>query len=249
MSPWSGLDGSASALASGTTQLAFLVLFTTAILLIPRHATVPRVMSLVALSALTFMLQVTFLSWCRHPFWRTTVGLFAWIQFMSASEMIWVSRVDFTHISGEFKAETVTAQATQAIALLWNLRRVGTRWQVKNIPASPRRGLASWVLERLTMTFLAYLVLDLMVTRPSPDLALVGPQKETLFRFGRLSLEDLVFRIIGTLSFWLSIAIINLVLVNSPTIVLVLTGMSSPTDCPPLYGPIREAYSLRRFWG
>ena len=251
------LDLDANVLTFGTTYFSFLILFTSVILLVPQHATITRTASLVLLSALTYVLQETIMQLCKNSHWRATAVPILWIQFMSASELIWVSRVDSAHIParrGKPKAETIPNKAINVIALLWNLRRVGTRWQVKNIPASSNSGPKAtsrlrFVLGRLmTMTF-AYLILDIMISGPSPDLALVSPQKETLFKPSDLSVEDVVFRIIGTLSFWLSSALINLIMTNGAAIFLVLSGLSSPADCPPLYGPIGEAYSVRQFWG
>ena len=238
------------------TELAFLLLCSILILLVPRRATATRFTSLIALSTLTYMLQETFLNTCGNPHWRAAAAPLLWIQFLSASEMILVSRVDSVDVSairGGSNPGTFATQAIQVIALLWNLRRVGTRWQVKNVPASSSGGLATrsrtrFLLRRLTTTFFAYLVLDIMISGRSPDLALVSPQKETLFKLGSLPLEDVVFRIIGTVSFWFSTALINLVMANGIAIFSVLTGLSTPSDCPPLYGSIWEAYSIRRFW-
>ena len=249
------MDG--SALAFGTTYFAFLLLFTFVILLVPPHATAKRFTSLLALSALTYMLQETFINLCKNSHWRAAVAPLVWIQFLSASEIICISRVDPAQISaspGGPRSKNTFTQAIQVIALLWNLRRVGTKWEVKNIPASSSSKSASWsrarfVLRRLTTTLFFYLVIDIMISGPSPDLVLVSPQKETLFKLGCLSLEDVVFRTIGTVAFWLSSALINLIMINSVAILSVLTGLSSPMDCPPLYGPIGEAYSIRRFWG
>lgn len=247
----------ASVLAFGTTEFAFLIFLAAIILRVPRQATVARFTGLVALSALTYMLQETVLHMCRNAHWRAAAVPLAWIQFLSASEMVCVSRVDSACISADHggpKAQTNSNQAVQVVGLLWNLRRVGTRWQVKNIPVSSSSGSASssrvrFVLRRLATTFLAYIILDVMVSGPAPDLALVSPQKETLFRLSCLSLDDVVFRTIGTVSFWLSSALINTIMTNIAAIVSVLSGLSSPADCPPLYGSIGEAYSLRRFWG
>ena len=256
MAPWP-LDLDGSVLTFGTTYLAFLILFTGIILLVPQDATITRTASLVPLSTLTYMLQETIMQLCKNVHWRAAAVPILWIQFLSASELIWVSRVDSARIparGGNPKAETIPSQAIDVIALLWNLRRVGTRWQVKNIPASSNSGPKStsrlrFVLRRLTTIILAYLILDMMISAPSPDLALVSPQKETLFKPSDLSTEDVVFRIIGTLSFWLSSALINLIMTNGAAILSVLSGLSSPADCPPLYGFIGEAYSIRRFWG
>ena len=248
------LDG--RMLALGTTQFAFLTLFTSIILLVPRHATIIRFSGLAALSTLTYILQDTFIQLCENPHWRATAVPLFWIQFLSASELILVSRVKFDLVlsRGKFRYRNTLVQAAQIIALLWNLRRIGTRWQVKNLPGSSSSGPASWsrsrfVLRRLTTTFFAYLVLDIMISGPSPDSALISPQKQTLFKLSSLSMDDLVFRIIGTISFWLSTALLNLVMSNSVAIFSVLSGLSSPAECPRLYGSIGEAYSIRRYWG
>ena len=256
MASWP-LDLDGGVLTFGTTYFAFLILFTAVILLVPQHATITRTASLVALSTLTYMLQETIMQLCKNAHWRAAAVPILWIQFLSASELIWVSRVDSAHIParrGNPKAETIPNQFIDVVALLWNLRRVGTRWQVKNIPASSNRGPKSmsrlhFVSRRLTTIMFAYLILDIMISGPSPDLALVSPQKETLFNPSDLSMEDVVFRTIGTLSFWLSSALINIIMTNGAAILSVLSGLSTPADCPPLYGSIGEAYSIRQFWG
>ena len=239
------------------TQFTLLILYTVVILLVPAHATVTRITSLVALSTLTYMLQEMVIQLCKNPHWRAAAVPLLWIQFMSASELIWVSRVDKTHVSasrGKTRVETIPTQAMQVVTLLWNLRRVGTRWQVKNISASQSSESTSqsrlrFVLRRLTTTFLAYLIVDIMIAGPSPDVVLVSSPKETLFKLSYLSLEDVIFRIIGTVSFWLITALFNLILTNSTAILFVISGLSAPSDCPPLYGPIGDAYSVRQFWG
>ena len=96
---------------------------------------------------------------------------------------------------------------------------------------------------------IAYLVLDIMISGPSPDLVMVSPQKETLLKLSYLSMDDVLFRTIGTVSFWISTALVNLIMANSVAIFSVLAGLSSTADCPPIYGSFGEAYSIRRFWG
>lgn len=251
------LDPNGSALFFGTTLLAFLALFTTVILLVPRQATLTRYTSLIALSTLTYVLQETLLQLCKNPHWRAAAAPLLWIQFLSASEWILVSRLDAAHIPrrhGKHRLETIATQATDTIALLWNLRRVNTKWQAKNVPTSSSSGPASssrarFILRRLTTTLLAYLVMDIIVSAPPLGSILVSPEKATLLKLRDLSSEDLIFRTIGTLSFWLSTALINLIMSNSIAIISVLTGLSAPANCPPLYGSIGDAYTIRRFWG
>ncbi|KAM0804237.1 membrane bound O-acyl transferase family-domain-containing protein, partial [Usnea florida] len=235
----------------------FLALFTTTILLVPRQATLTRFTSVIALSTLTYVLQETFLQLCKNPHWRAAAAPLLWIQFLSASEWILISRLDAAHIPrrrGKHQLDTLITQVTDVIALLWNLRRVNTKWQTKNIPTNSSSGPTSssrshFILRRLTTTLIAYLVMDIMVSAPPPDPNLVRPEKATLLKLHDLSSEDLIFRTIGTLSFWFSTALINLILSNTTAILSVLSGLSAPSNCPPLYGSILEAYTIRNFWG
>ena len=256
MGPWPFyLDG--NVLAFGFMQFAFFTLFTVVILLVPPHATVARVTSLFALSTLTYMLQNTVSQFFTNPQWRAAAVPLFWIQFMSASEWIVASRVDSAYISanrGKSTADNTATQAIQVLALPWNLRRVGTKWQVKTIPVTSNCDPTSnsrlrFVLRRLTTTLIAYLIMDIMISGPTPDPVLVSPQKGALIKLSGLSTDDVVFRTIGTISFWLVTALFNLVLTNGVAILCVLSGLSSPADCPPLYSSISEAYSIRQFWG
>ncbi|ETS78135.1 hypothetical protein PFICI_10197 [Pestalotiopsis fici W106-1] len=140
---------------------------------------------------------------------------------------------------------------TAAIALLWNLRRIGTRWQAKNVPCASDVVVsrASLVGRRLASTIIALTILDIMTSAPPPDPAMVGLENQSLSGMGCMSPACLAFRVIGTVSFWLSTALINLVMANTVTLLSVLAGWTLPTVCPPLYGDLLESYSIRNFWG
>lgn len=240
-------------LAFGATELAFLALFTTVILLVPAHVTATRLASVAAVSAVTYRLQETLTQLCTNGHWRAVAAPLIWIQLLSASDLIWISRVASpsipSGISLKSRVKTTTTNVIRTIALLWNPRRVGTRWQVKNVPASSGGWTrARFVRTRLATTLAAYLVLDLMASAPPPNPALLSPPKATLYKIASLSSEDIIFRVIATASFGLCAALIDLVVGNTLAIGCVISGLSSPQDCPPLYGPITEAYSIRRFW-
>ncbi|KAJ3562768.1 hypothetical protein NPX13_g8442 [Xylaria arbuscula] len=138
--------------------------------------------------------------------------------------------------------------------LLWNLRRVGTKWEVKNIRVGREDNGGAWrrttfILRRLVTTLIAYAALDAVTSGPAPKAALLSEQKQSLLSIRELSSEDVVFRSLNVIGFWLGAALVNLLLSNTAAILLVFAGTCDPADFPPLYGSIREAYTIRRFWG
>ncbi|KAL1614590.1 hypothetical protein SLS54_009655 [Diplodia seriata] len=225
-----------NALAVGAAELGFLGAFAALVQRVPRQATFVRGAGVLGLAGLTLVLQEAFAGLSANPHWRAVAAPVSWIQLMSASELLWVSRIS-------------AMSAGESVGLLWNLRRVGTKRQAKNTAATTCGGRARFVGRRLCTTLAAYLVIDAMLLAPSPDAALVAAGKDTLVQIRRLSVDDIIFRLVATFSFWLSTALLNLVMSNAVAIACVLTRLSSPKDCPPLYGPIREAYTIRRFWG
>lgn len=238
-------------------ELLFLTLFVTATIHVPRDAICLRLVGAIILFLLTYMLQQAFFQLCERPHWRAAAAPLVWIQFLSASELILVTKVDSCYMEARGEGTTVLrgmAEAKPMIALLWNLRRIGTKWQVKMKAIDAKgdgqpKGRFPFVLERLMTTLLAYLVLDIMISAPGPDDTLLSPRKQTLIHLSSLSLDDVIFRIIGTASFWLCTYLLNLVMTNSVAILCVGTGVSSAKNWPPLYGPLSEAYTIRQFWG
>jgi hypothetical protein len=228
----------------------FLILFVTTILHVPRTSTGLRVIHGIFLCLLTYSLQQAFFQLCENYHWRAAAAPLLWIQCLSASELILVTNTDFSDIRALGRGSLVI----RSIALLWNLRRVGTKWRVacSGVDAGakdPPKGRFPFILKRLLTTFLAYIVIDAMVSAPTLDSSLVGPRKQTLMHPFDLSLEDIIFRVIGTAAFWASTYLVNLVMSNTVAIFCVATGISSTQNCPPLYGPLSEAYSIRHFWG
>lgn len=161
--------------------------------------------------------------------------------------------MDFSDISALERGSPVMC----SVALLWNLRRVGTKWEARDRAVDagaedPPKGRVPFILERLLTTSLAYIVLDAMVTAPAPDSSLVQPQKQTLVHLFDLLIKDVIFHIFGTAAtaaLWVGTYLINLVMSNAVAIFCVATGISSTRNCPPLYCPLSKAYSIHQYWG
>ncbi|KAK2016898.1 hypothetical protein LZ32DRAFT_667195 [Colletotrichum eremochloae] len=235
-------------------QIAFETTFVASILLLPQNRTSARLASVTVLSALSYALEQECLRLMRNPHWRAIAAPLIWIQLLSASDMVLVERassLDFRPQAKNpagFLARNKTA-LFRVLSLLWNLRRVGTRWAAKNTPAAPQQRPVEFVCQRAATVLVAYLVLNILVSAPAPDAALIGQQKESLWNMQALSREDIIFRVIGTVSFWISVALLLLIISKCGALLGVISGCCGPEEFPPLFGSLTSATSIRQFWG
>ncbi|KAF2146991.1 uncharacterized protein K452DRAFT_294505 [Aplosporella prunicola CBS 121167] len=225
----------------GITEIAFLTVYAVTVLLIPRLAIVARLTSVATLCALTYALQITFFQWCDNPHWRGFAAASLPVQFLSASEIIW-------HQNPPLPAgKTAISRVVGAISLLWNMRRIGTKWQVPNVKTTFLTR-AQFLRCRLATTFVTYIILDAFISAPAPAPSLITSDKQSLL-FKNMSSKDIAFRIIGSVSYWFTGFLYVLVVSNLIAIALVATGLSSPSDRPQLFGSVKDSYTLRNFWG
>ncbi|KAF2139375.1 uncharacterized protein K452DRAFT_232286 [Aplosporella prunicola CBS 121167] len=193
-----------------------------------------------------------------------------WLQLLNASDLLFFHPVSFedegrARLSKAEHPASISASLTRArqqvewaLSRLFNLRHIGTRTQVKNVPAFSRANedyvpsRTRFLLRRIFTVAVAYLVVDLISSQPPPpDLdAAFSPHKQYVFsRFTEITGEEVLGRFLGTLAFWLSLASLIQLLYNVPAIVAVATGISEPESWPPLTEWMSEGWNLRRFWG
>lgn len=237
-------------------EIAFTAAFALIILKTPAQATIQRILGLAILAAGTYFMERSIVQLClsiERPHWAATTASLLWVQLLSASELILASRVDASQLAHHGTRQDGPLQAaTSAIGLLWNMRRVGTSWQVKNVPSAASQQAQSrtgFVIRRAAVTLVAYLFVDFVVSQPPADAALVQPEKATLFSLHTLDVGDVIFRVAMTISYWIITATLNLFMTNVGAVFAVLLGLSQPVDCPPLYGSFLDAYTVRCFWG
>lgn len=140
-----------------------------------------------------------------------------------------------------------------ALSLLCNWRRIGTPWQISKIPpfsqdrSVPSRGRL--ILKRLLFVVASFAVLDIYSgLRPDPSTFEVG--KVALFsRLGDISAAEATFRLVHTAGFFLSAVVGVYLLYAMITVVVLCTGLSTPASCPPMFGSLSDAYTIRGFWG
>lgn len=249
-------DGLRVVLGFFCAESVFLVLFTVVILNTAAQSTSKRASGLVVLCATTIWMEKLVVPIClrnERPHWAATVAPLLWVQFLSASDLVLVSRIHAAQLPRLRQSSLGTFRGFRtAVGLLWNIRRVGTPWQVKNVRSSvglQKQSRAGFVLRRAAITLLAYLFVDLVVSMPPPEQGMVRADKAALSSLRNLSSGDVIFRSSTVLGYWLTTGILNLFMNNVGAVVAVTLGLSSPADCPPLYGSFSEAYTIRRFWG
>ena len=242
-------------------EATFLAIFTLTVLGTTSQATAKRTIGVAILATTTYSTERLIVPLCQRsnrPHWAATIASLLWVQFLSASELVLVSRLHAAQLpipthGSKNNSASLLARSRSAIGLLWNMRRVGTQWQAKNVPSTKTQQPTSpfnFIIQRLVTTLLAYLFVDIVVSLPPPPLAMLTVEKASLFKgVGGLDVSDIIFRITMTASFWLITAVLNLFMTNTGAILSVLLGLCQPEDCPPLHGSFVEAFTVRRFWG
>ena len=182
---------------------------------------------------------------CPVPQWRGLMISLLWIQMLSAFELI--IAVSYAGSYG----------VLQSVSLLWNLRRIGTRWDVtkdsqKPFPSKqlPRASFLSSLQTQIIFACVAYLLLDLAASAPQPPAMLLQPSKQALWKgISELSLPDAAFRFIGSVGFYVSTAILLSVVHSTVVAMGAVLNWWDFDSCVPLFGSVSEAYTVRKFWG
>ncbi len=158
-----------------------------------------------------------------------------------------------------------TPNASMWKQLKWGLytltawRATATPWQAKNVPPfdkhNPDRipSRASFLGKKALTLALCLLTVDLLGLAPQDaqgNSVRFSWEKVGFFsRFGSLSTEDLVTRVLVTAVAWASIHCILQMFYCALAIVAVATGLTGVEEWPPMFGSVRECYSIRQFWG
>ena len=143
------------------------------------------------------------------------------------------------------------------VQLSVSTRKAGTPYQVKGLSPGltrdsqslPSRG--SFLATKLFQSLISYLVLDLSTLTSQPD------QTQILYHHARISwrnldnltTEHLAVRVATTLGFWLAVYCIIQCYMGFFALIAVGFGVSKVEYWPPGFGPMSEAYTIRRFWG
>ncbi|KAK2008697.1 hypothetical protein LZ32DRAFT_621227 [Colletotrichum eremochloae] len=192
----------------------------------------------------------TFMEWAQSPYSSATVVPNLSIQFMSSSELIIISRAVGTDFYSGNSPRSLFIRIFRITLTVWNLRRIGTKWQIRNIPPySVPRSRITYAFKRLGQAAFVYLLLDAISSLPPADPVFYSVPKQTLgLDILKLSWQDLAFRLTSTVSFFATIYCVVVLQYNMVSVIVVLMGVSSPSSWPPSFGSPLKASSMRRFW-
>lgn len=135
-------------------------------------------------------------------------------------------------------------------------RRIGTPWQIKNVPPFSSRdpgyipSRSSFLLKTTTSIFYCQLIWYIGATQQLPDTALVAIDKQPLLsRFREVTVEEIVFRAACTAISYVQIVATLKIFPHVFGFVAVASGLSEPAAWPSSFGALSELYSIRQFWG
>jgi hypothetical protein len=156
-----------------------------------------------------------------------------------------------------YGAKSWVSRLFSATLLPCTSRYVGTPWVCKRIPPFSTKDAAytpsrrSFLLKSLATFVLTYGFIDLPNLLPPPDVEELFPvAKEALFaRLSEVTPDELITRTL--LVFSQSLATYCYLAAISSFLAVVTVGLRMlPVEAwPPLFGPMEESYSIRRFWG
>lgn len=144
-----------------------------------------------------------------------------------------------------------------AISTLLNFRLIGTPHQVRNTPHFSNRDpnyvptRAVFLRQTAFTAFISYLVLDALTSGAEPKTAakyFLTRNVPLLTRLPNVSYAELGMRLSATIGLGISMNCVQRGIYSMAAFVCVAYGISEPASWPPFYGPLMEAYSMRRFW-
>lgn len=146
--------------------------------------------------------------------------------------------------------------------LLANYRGISTPWQAKTVPEFPafyinhgsrtRPALGWYIARQVLIISWQYLLLDLIYTSsldasPEENARLFGPGLE--FKYWDLTPEQWTGRLlVGAIAWFIPARTVLDISARCFLLPFVASGILHPDACPPTFGRIGSAYTLRKFW-
>ncbi|KAI5464243.1 membrane bound O-acyl transferase family-domain-containing protein [Mariannaea sp. PMI_226] len=237
-----------AALAFIAAEVAFVLVAAVTFILLPRRAIASRLLAVIALAGLTYGLQEQTLRIFINPARRSNIVPLLWIKFLNVAELVAVSCVDKAQLS-EGKQLSTTALVWRSASLICNWRRVDTKWEIKDLPKQPCKSDTSFILYNLMRMSVTYIIIDALTSAPPAEKHLLMPEKRTLLNLRDLTTEDIIFRLAGTISFWVMVSLYNFLSYTLAAVLTVFIRLTTSDRWRPLNGPLSSVYTVRKFWG
>ncbi|KAF3025774.1 hypothetical protein E8E14_014515 [Neopestalotiopsis sp. 37M] len=241
-----------SPFVTAAQTVAFATVFASSILWTRNTST--RFAAVALLGSFAYAWQQSLVAWYTNLGLRSMFVDAAWITFLHAAELLVITKATGADVVGTNPKENSTiARFLTCVSLLCKWRRIGTKWEIKDLP-KPRTTMTPTrlrsALQSLLGIVLAVLVMDFYTSGSPPDADMIMPGKESLLtRLSNVTAAELAYRAVGTPMFLMTPIAGVLLFYNLICLVVVLTGLSGPSECPPLFGSIKNAYSIRQYWG
>jgi hypothetical protein len=241
----------------GHALLSAIILSTTT------KASAIRFISIPCLAYLAYQHFATTGDFSSNAHWMSLSSSFSFIQFIHSIGLLAITRVDVNDLIRETKLQpsaNIFTLTLSALRLVIDTRAIGTRWQGKNAPVFPHffqnRQSPSrlWFLVRQAALFSwEYLFLDLFdsifLERSAEENEHLRGLREEYLYLDTIS-GPWIVRSMMNLAMWFTVYRVFLdLIVRFLSLVFVSTGISSPSDWPPFFGSMLDAYTLRNFWG
>ncbi|KAF1948164.1 hypothetical protein CC80DRAFT_541141 [Byssothecium circinans] len=137
----------------------------------------------------------------------------------------------------------------------FSFRKVNTPYEVKNTPQFRDKRAPSkprFLLQHVTMVLICILAVDVssqLPPAPNPAELFAAQRVHFLSRLGEVSGEEIAVRIMGSVLYWCNLFAILQGLFSFAALLAVSFGLSDVRSWRPLFGSLRDATSLRYFWG
>ncbi|CAG7561122.1 unnamed protein product [Fusarium equiseti] len=227
----------------------YLFIFSSTVILTLQNAILLRLTALATLCYLNYVFHLAILETSMTTTQKCAVCNMSWGFWVSGAEQLLLSRFHAEDLID--KSEGRVSKLTllwRGVKLYFNLRRVGVRGEISTRKRQPRSRvqlLRSKTIELLCL----YLILDVAMSAPLPEGHLISREKETLFNLSSLSSEDIGFRLVGTMGYWMLSFVCNRFNNACAAILSLALRLSQPEESPSLNGTIGACYTIRGFWG
>ena len=136
-------------------------------------------------------------------------------------------------------------------------RNVGTPYEVEGVPPFssdnpdyvPSKG--RFLFRKAIRLLICYMALDLgnVTSQPEQNHIVFHRSRVPLANPDNWSLDNLLVRLFSVLGFWASLYCVIELYMGLIAFVIVALDINKVKLWPPAFGPITEAYTVRRFWG
>ena len=195
-----------------------------------------------------------------------------WANVFNAIDVLLLSRINYrTQVEWDMKKEGNDVRAQKralsspffkklrwSLALPFNYRRIGTLWQIRNIPTFDGNGqfssrlvfLARCALKLLlSVLVLVFVIIEPEIPGVGTMVSMISDEQPSLIpSLTELSQRETFARLSFVVSYGIMTRASLIATYYSVAIVFVALCISEPVAWPPVTGLITEARSLKHFW-